>query len=178
MLYWSPLGSLFLFFCHRLGLCRFHQTEKTQFCFSHIITDITDNVEMQWNSEHFHFIVTVSICSVWSILDSVLGTRPSIMAETVPPGCAAYSSLFPFCQCSSLGNVFGGKGSAGQKCRFSSPPCGSWDVLLSSLCPFFPRNQLLPPVSPASPCPPQEEAMGGPEGLLLFQPCFFGKTKL
>lgn len=120
MLYGSPLGSLFLFFCPRLGLCRFPQTEKKQFCFFPIIID---KVEMQQNSEHFHFIVTVSICSVWNILDSVLGTRPSIMAEAVPPGCAAYSSLFPFCQCSSLRNMFGGKGSARQKCRFPSLPC-------------------------------------------------------
>lgn len=78
---------------------------------------------MQQNSENFHFIVAVSICSVWSILDSVLGTRPSIMAETVPPGCAAYSSLSPFCQCSSLRNMFGRKGSARQKRCFSSLPC-------------------------------------------------------
>lgn len=125
---------MFLFFCHRLGLCGFSQTEKTQFCFSHIITDIIDNVEMQRNSENFHFIVAVSICSVWSILDSVLGTRPSIMAETVPPGCAAYSSLFPFCQCSSLRSVFGRKGSAGQKCHFSSLPSypGMFCCLFSS----------------------------------------------
>lgn len=84
---------------------------------------------MQQNCENFHFIATVSICSVWSILDSVLGTRPSIMAGTVPPGCAAYSSLFPFCQCSSLRNMFGRKGSARQKCLFSSLPCP--DVLLT-----------------------------------------------
>lgn len=122
--YWSLLGSLFLVFYHRLGLCRFSQIEKkTQFCF------FPNKIELQRNSENFHFIATVSICSEWSILDSVLGTRPSIMAETVPPGCAAYSSLFPFCQCSSLRNMFGRKGCARQKCRFSSLP--SHDVLFT-----------------------------------------------
>lgn len=120
VLYWLLVGSLFLFSCHRLGLCTFSQTGKNQFCFFAIIID---KVGVQQNSENFHFIVTVSICSVWSILDCVLGTRPSIMAETVPPGCAAYSSLFPFCQCSSLRNMFGRKGSAQQKCGFSSLHC-------------------------------------------------------
>lgn len=181
MLYWSPLGSLFLFFCHRLGLCRFHQTEKTQFRFSRIITD---NVEMQRNSENFHFIVAVSICSVWSILDSVLGTRPSIMAETVPPGCAAYSSLFPFCQCSSLGSVFGGKGSAGQKCRFSSPHCGSWDVLLTVLqhwavCVLpFPEISCSAPCFPSKPLPTTRGGNGRTWRASAFSALFLWKDKV
>lgn len=145
---------------------------------------------MQQNSEIFHFISTVQICSIWSILNFILGTKTSVITETVPPGCAAQSSFFPFCQCSSLSSIFGRKAPGQQKLCFSLSfllcyidssivvsrfLAGVYHSLSRSI---YRSSQLVHLVSPTSTCPLQDQAMVVLKGLLLFLYLFFWKDRI